>query len=333
MSEFSHLSALIVGMGSIGNRHMKNLRELGIEKIAVVDPDPERLKKAVDRPSVLPYADMATALQVVPNVVLICTPPSLHVEQAIAAVRNGAQVFVEKPLSNRMDDVDELAREAERAKAIVQVGFNLRHIPAIEMLRELAKSKELGRALYARFEFGQYLPDWRPWQDYRNSYTARKSLGGGIVLDGCHEIDLAMRLLGKPLEVCCMAGKVSDLEMDVEDSATILLRMESGAQADIHLDCVQRDYTRSLKIIFENGKAFWSWPENVLRIQEVNKKERVVAPQRGYMANFMYVEEMRVFLNSVVNGKGSNSLSEGREVTRVALAALESSAEKRWLSL
>src|SRR5690606_21417659 len=114
-----------------------------------------------------------------------------------------------------------------------------------------------GKPLWANIEVGQYLPDWRPWQNYRESYTARKELGGGIILDASHEIDYARWLFGEVDTLLCMADKVSDLELNVEDCATVLMRMKSGMQVDVHLDCIQRHYTRHCKIVGANGTMHW----------------------------------------------------------------------------
>jgi len=332
LSAFANVSAVVVGSGSIGRRHMKNLRELGVQFITAVDPDVERLKPAVDEIGVIASTDLQAALSKRPTVALICTPPSLHISQSIMAIQSGAHVFVEKPIANDLHSIDQLIATAAEKKRIVQVGYNLRFIPALQTLKALIGHRDLGRVLWARFEFGQYLPDWRPWQDYRQSYTARKELGGGIILDASHEIDLALWLLGNPTDLCCLAGKTSSLEMDVEDTATMLLRFASGAQADIHVDCIQREYSRGLKIAFERGTATWSWPENTLRVFDVDKGEKEYPPGT-YMANQMYVEEIKQFLTLVVNNGVGNSLKEGREVTRVALAALKSSEELVWVKL
>lgn len=324
---------MVIGAGSIGQRHMRNLRLLGVENITAVDPDFERMRAAVDELQVLPASDLDEALGLKPQIVLVCTPPSLHMEQSLAAVRAGAHVFVEKPLSNNLDGIHELEDEAKQRSKIVQVGYNLRFIPALKTLKGIVDREELGRPLWARFEMGQYLPDWRPTQDYRLGYTARKELGGGIVLDASHEIDLALWLLGRATDLCCMAGKTSDLQMDVEDTATILLRFNSGAQADVHMDCVQREYSRGLKIAFERGTATWSFPQNVLRIFEVDESERLIYPPSDYAPNQMYIDEMQEFLCAVRDKAYPGSLAEGKNVVRVALAALKSSEEMSWVKL
>ena len=333
MSEFGDVTAVVIGAGSIGQRHMRNLRSLGVENITAVDPDFERMRPAVDELQVRPAGDVDEALGLNPQVVFVCTPPSMHIEQCAAAVRAGADVFVEKPLSNDLVGIDDLEREARQHARIVQVGYNLRFIPALKTLKGIVESEQLGRPLWARFEVGQYLPDWRPTQDYRLGYTARKELGGGIVLDASHEIDLALWLLGNATDLCCMAGKTSDLQMDVEDTATILLRFESGAQCDVHMDCVQREYSRGLKIAFERGTASWSFPQNVLRIFEVDQSERLIYPPPDYVPNQMYIDEIRDFLCAVRAKADHGSVGEGKNVVRVALAALESAAEQKWVRL
>ncbi len=148
----------------------------------------------------------------------------------------------------------------------MQVGYNLRFHPGLRKLKELVEAETLGRLLWAYVEAGQYLPDWRPWQDYRQSYTARRDLGGGILLDGSHELDSITWLMGKPTEVMCMAGKVSALEVDVEDCADVLLRFPCGAQADIHLDFVQHGYSRSCKLVGELGTALWDFTSREVKI-------------------------------------------------------------------
>ena len=120
--------------------------------------------------------------------------------------------MIEKPLADRLEGTDALATEARDQHRKVQIAYNLRFHPGLLKLRDLIQTGELGRVFWVRAEAGQYLPDWRPSQDYRQSYTARRDLGGGILLDGSHEIDYLMWLLGKPVDVFCRSGKVSALD-------------------------------------------------------------------------------------------------------------------------
>ena len=317
----NHHRALIVGAGSIGQRHLKNLRALGITHLAACDPDREKLK-AVEESRVAGFTDFGEALaDGSPDIVFVCTPPVFHVSQAIAALKAGAHVFIEKPLSDRLEKVDELISEARQRNRIVQVGYNLRFNPGIRKLKEIIDRSVIGKVLWARIEVGQHLPDWRPAQDYRKSYSAMRDLGGGIVLDASHEIDYAIWLLGKPVEIVCMAGKVSQLEVDVEDCATLLLRFAGGAQADIHLDSVQRSYSRSCKLVGELGTAEWDYSTGQVKIFN-SEKAGWDTISCDFESNDVYVDELRHFLACVETMQNPIvDLEQAKLVLEVALAA------------
>jgi len=329
----SRRSVLVAGAGSIGRRHLGNLRKLGFDKLAVCDPDAERAQSAALEFGVECFSDFFRALeQRQPDAVLVCSPPVCHVEQARQAISAGAHVFVEKPVSDRLEGVEELAREAERAGRTVQVGYNLRAHPGLVQVKRCVQERVVGEILWAHVEVGQYLPDWRPWQDYRKSYTARRELGGGIILDASHEIDYSLWLLGAPRELICMAGKVSRLEVNVEDCATILLRLASGAQVDIHMDFVQRSYSRSCILIGEEGKVIWDFEQNQVSI--VRPKAPAEVLDYDFEPNQMYISEVEQFFHSVEGNAGPLcSIADGLLTLRVALAAKRSAAEKKWVSL
>ena len=166
---------------------------------------------------------------------LICTPPVYHVEEALAALQARAHVFIEKPLSHESSGIQALISEARRRDRMVQIGYNMRFHPGLQILKELVDSGKIGRVLWLNVEAGQYLPDWRPWQHYRESYSARQELGGGIILDGSHELDYICWLLGRPTEVTCRAEHLSSLDVDVEDSAWIYLTFPERRRAELHL--------------------------------------------------------------------------------------------------
>ncbi len=329
---FSQYSVLVSGAGSIGRRHMENLRQLGIERLAGVDPDASHLEPVLKELTAEGFADIDTALaNFKPDVVFICTPPVLHVQQALKAVRSGADIFIEKPLSHSLDCVDVLKSEAVRLKRVVHVGYNLRFNPGIQTLKRLIDEGVTGRILWACTEVAQYLPDWRPWQDYRQSYTARRELGGGIILDASHEIDYILWLLGPPSELVCMAGQVSGLDVNVEDCATILMRLRSGAQADIHMDFVQPTASRSCVIAGERARMEWNYARNEVRVIRPGSPPEVMSYE--FETNQMYVREVEEFFSCVHNRDVRNrGLAESQLTLEVALAALASSSGQRWVS-
>ena len=317
--DLSSTKVLVAGSGSIGRRHLRNLRSLGVKLLAACDPDPERLRPMVEELGVETFEDLGLALaDFRPDAVFVCTPPVMHVTQALSAILAGAHVFVEKPLSDHMEGIAELRDTARQTGRVVQVGYNMRFHPGIRQLREILERGAIGRVLWARAEVGQYLPDWRPWQDYRQSYTARRELGGGIILDASHEIDYVTWLLGEPVEVLCMAGRVSDLQVNVEDCATVLLRFASGAQADIHLDFIQRTASRSCKLAGELGTAIWEG--NELRVLRPSTAPEITTlPEND---DSMYVDEVVHFFECIAeNREPLVDLSQAARIVEVCLKA------------
>jgi predicted dehydrogenase len=313
--------ALVLGTGSIGRRHCMNLRALGAARLDVFDAEPERCRPVVEELGAVAHARLEDALAAGPDVALICTPPVCHVEQALAALEAGCHVFIEKPLSHSLERVEELAALARVRRRVVQVGYNLRFHPGLRIVKRLVDEGTLGRPLWAEAESAQYLPDWRPWQDYRTNYTARRDLGGGILLDGSHEVDYLTWLLGRPDELLCMAGRVSDLEVNVEDCATLLLRFPSRALASVHLDFVQRDPARWCKVAGERGTAHWCFSAREVRLTLADAPSSQSMPYE-FDVNEMYVAELRHFLACAASGAQPEvTIEQARAVLEIILHA------------
>jgi predicted dehydrogenase len=325
-------SALVVGAGSIGRRHLANLKQLGLAKLSACDPNPERLAYVLEHFQAESFACIEDGLQARPDIVLICSPPRRHVGQALQAVRAGAHVFVEKPVSDSLDGLEELQAEKAKAGRVVQVGYNFRFHPPIQKLKELVGSAAVGKIQWGRVESGSYLPDWRPWQNYRDSYTAKRELGGGIILDGSHELDYVTWLFGAPAELTCMAGRVSNLEIQVEDCATMLLRFPNGSQIDVHIDFMERFYSRGCVLAGENGKLQWDFTSNAVQIQCCGEAAQTI--QFTCEVNEMYVAELRHFMDCVESGERPKvSLQDAMLTLQIALAARTAAEERRWMSL
>lgn len=325
-------SALVVGAGSIGRRHLSNLKRLGFSKLSACDPNPDRLAYVLEHFHAESVPDIEAGLKTKPDIVLICSPPVHHASQALQAIRAGGHVFVEKPVSDSMDSLEELLAEKQKSGLAVQVGYNLRFHPPIQKLKELVECEAVGRILWGRVEAGSYLPDWRPWQNYRDSYTARRELGGGIILDGSHELDYVTWLFGAPAELACMAGKVSGLEIDVEDCATVLLRFPNGSQLDVHVDFMERFYSRGCVLAGERGKLQWDFTSNAVQIQLCGADAQTV--RFDCEVNDMYLAELRHFMDCVENGDSPRvTLQDAMLTLRIALAARTSAEERRWMNL
>jgi glutamate-1-semialdehyde aminotransferase/spore coat polysaccharide biosynthesis protein SpsF (cytidylyltransferase family)/predicted dehydrogenase len=330
ISDWVGYRALVVGCGSIGRRHARNLKSLGVKQLGFCDTSPEALKQCLQEVSGEVFSDYSEALQKFkPDIVLLCTPPVYHVEEARAALRAQAHVFIEKPLSHESSGIQALIAEARRRDRNVQIGYNMRFHPGLQILKEVIDSGKIGRVMWLNVEAGQYLPDWRPWQNYRESYSARYELGGGIILDGSHELDYICWLLGRPTEVTCRAEHLSSLDVDVEDSAWIYLSFPERRRAELHLDFVQRVYTRTCKVVGEGGTAFWDFSIPEVRWFSTEHSTWTSIPF-VFEANDMYVAEMIHFLESLGTGTGPMiDLDQGRDVIRVVEAAKKSSRDGR----
>lgn len=316
----------MIGCGSIGKRHIRNLLKLKVRDIAAYDVRSDRCEEAQKQFDIAIYRDLSQALDQNFDAVLVCTPTSLHLSYAYLVAERGLHVFVEKPLSHSLDGIDRLLAEVSRKQVILLVGCNFRFHRGLVLVKQILSEGKIGRPLFARAQFGQYLPDWHPWEDYRHGYSAKKALGGGVILDRIHELDYVTWLLGKATEVSCLAGKLSSLEIDTEDVAEILLGFESGAIGEVHLDYVQRTYNCSCEIVGEDGTIVWSYQDNSVKLYSASEQRWHIFQWAGvYDDNEMYEREMEHFL-ACLRGEQRPQLDGvgAKGVLQLALAAKES---------
>ncbi|KYK28205.1 MAG: Gfo/Idh/MocA family oxidoreductase [Theionarchaea archaeon] len=295
------MKILVIGAGSIGRRHIGNLNLLGYNTIDVVDVDKARLAYVKNNFKVTDTFHDMKDISAEYDVAFILTPPAYHVEMALHQARRGVDLFIEKPLSHNTDNIDELIRIKEENDLVIMVGYNLRFNLGLTQLKSYIENGSIGKMYYIRAEVGQYLPDWRPLQDYRKSYTAREELGGGIILDGSHEIDYVMWLADSTLtEVKTVYDRVSDLEITVEDIAEVILKFENGIIASIHLDMIERGYNRYCKVVGEKGSIKWIFKENILKLYD-GESRKLKTEKYDYDPNHSYVEELKNFFWCVKN--------------------------------
>jgi len=327
---------LIVGLGSIGRRHARNWSSLGYGPPAVCHqrnaPQPERLGVEARE-----YWDVDQALERErPDVVLVTNPTSLHVPVARQAIDAGAHVLVEKPLASSTQGVAELLEAARARRRALMVAYNLRFHPGLARMKALAQQQAIGRIVSARADAGEYLPDWHPWEDYRQSYSARVDLGGGAVLTFSHELDALCWLVGAPRSVTARVMHASSLEIDVEDTAEIILEFESNALGSIHVDYVRRAARRTIELIGENGILRWDYQRNRLELYEADTRQwRIEDGDPAYPRNQMYLDELRYFVECLPAEHRDPAMDgrQGAAVLAVALAALQSARRGRTIDL
>ena len=309
------MKILIVGAGSIGRRHISNLNLLGYKNIDVVDPNEERLKYVAKNFEInRTYKRLDDALDNFYNVAFILTPPSLHIPIAIELAKNGVHLFIEKPLSNSMKDIDKLSNLIDKNRLTVMIGYNQRFNIGIKEIRKFLP--KMGRIYYIRSEVGQYLPDWRPWQDYRDSYTARKELGGGILLDASHEIDYVLWLVSKKVKkVSGIYKKVSSLQIDVEDLAEVFIEFEDETIASIHMNMIERGYNRYVKIIGEKGNLKYNFKSKEFSYYNGDNRLMYKKIYENFDLNQTYIDEIKHFFEYIkLRKKPLITLEDGKKV-------------------
>lgn len=275
------------------------------------------------------------ALAARPEAALLTCPASFHVEIATALARSGVHLFVEKPISNSSAGVEDLLELCRQNGAALMVGYNLRFYPPLQAMREAVLAGRIGRVLSLRAEVGQYLPEWRPDSDYRRSASARRDLGGGAVLELSHEIDYVRWIAGDVRQVSAQVAKVSDLEIDVEDTAEMIVRFESGAIGSLHLDMVQRPATRTCRIVGTEGVLAWDRASHEVRLTRGDGgAPEIVHPPGDLPANQMYIDELRHFLDVVrFRSEPAVSGADGLRALVIAEAVKTSSRERRVVDL
>lgn len=324
---------LIAGLGAIGQRHARNLRTLlgdGVELLAYRRRRlPHVITESLQRDDsrdvesalgIRSFADLDAALAARPDAVFVCTPSSHHLAIAQRAADAGCHLFIEKPIAHTLEGVERL-RETVAGKGLVAlVGCQWRYHPAVRWLREALQQATFGRLVSAQIDYGEYLPDWHPYEDYRTSYAARAELGGGVVLTQIHDYDLACWLFGPPRTVSATGGRLSDLDIDVED--TVDAQLDGGTvPVTVRQSFASRPPRRTLSVDGDAGSVTID-----LLGGRISAHPRVIAAGAfaDYRRNDMFLEEVRHFCACVARTEDpAVTLDDGIAVLRVALAVKE----------
>jgi predicted dehydrogenase len=326
---------LIAGLGSIGRRHLRNSIALGETDIVLLRSHRGTLPES-ELDGFPTETDISSALQRHrPAAVIVSNPTALHLDVAIPSARAGCAILLEKPVSHSSQGLDALQEAVAGAKAPVLMGFQLRYHPCLRRARELIEAGRLGRLVSARVHFGEYLPGWHPWEDYRRGYAARADLGGGVLLTQCHSLDYLPWLVGGVDAVWGNLAKLSDLDIDVEDTAEICLRFQGGALGSLHMNYAQQPPSHSLEVYGTAGSLTCDLLTGTLRHYDAaaqSSEESGVPP--AWERNSMFLEEMGHFLK-VARGETTPacSLEDGLRVMRIIEAARESDKSNRMITL
>jgi predicted dehydrogenase len=340
------MKILIAGLGSIGRRHFRNLIALGEKDIVLLRtrkatlPDDELAGYPVE-------TDLDEAIQKHrPDAVVVANPTSVHLNVAIPAAKAGCHILLEKPVSHSLERLDLLQDVAQKSGSKILVGFQFRYHPTLNKARDLIQSNALGKVLTAHAHWGEYLPQWHPWEDYRQSYAARADLGGGVVITLTHPLDYLRYLLGDVESLWSFNGHISPLELDVEDVAEIGLKFANGAVGGVHVNYFQRPPVHRLEIVGTNGTLRWDNADGFLQLSAMpaafgSYSDILPAPlmeifslPEGFDRNQLFLAQTQHFLE-VVRGEKEPvcSLGDGIQALRLALAAYASQKSRQVIAL
>lgn len=325
---------LIAGFGSIGRRHLRNLRALGETDILLYRthhstlPDDELRGLTVE-------TDLAKALSHKPDAVVVANPTALHLDVAIPVAEAGCSILMEKPVADTLERVDDLKAALKRGGGKLLVGFQFRFHPGLQKAKTILDSGTIGRPVSATVLWGEYLPNWHPWEDYRQGYAARRDLGGGVVITLTHPLDYLRWLLGDAASVSAQVGTLGDLGIDVEDLADINIRYASGCFGNVHLNYLQQPPVHRMQIVGTGGTLDWDNADGAVRVFSAvdGKMEHYPLPD-GFERNDLFLAETRHFIQ-VVKGLEEPvcSLEDGIAALRMARAVYESSAAEHAVRL
>ena len=328
---------LLIGSGSIGRRHLANVREALPEATVTLlrrpgaGPLDPVVAAAVDRVT----DRLEDALGANPELAIVAGPAPTHVAHASALADAGVPMLIEKPLSVDLDGCVDLASRVRASAVPVVVGYTLRYHPAFLALEDALRAGAIGRPLLLRAEAGQYLPDWRPGVDYRTTVTAQRRLGGGPLLELSHELDLARALLGTPVSVSAQLSRVGDLEIDTEDTVDLVLRHPPGRDGEraadepvssIHLDLLQRPFRRTLRVTGTEGTLELDLVAATLRRISNDGSVAALPFRRPSDRNDLYRAELADLLGAIDGAAPHVGIDDGIETMRIIDAARRSDA-------
>jgi predicted dehydrogenase len=326
------MKILVVGAGSVGKRHLKNLQQLGVSDLTAVDTREDRLeeiKTAVT--GVKGVASLEAALKEKFDGAVVAAPPHVHVSIGRLLIEKKIPILMEKPLADREEGVRELLEKADQNKIPIVTGYTYRFWPPLVKISQLLDQKPIGRILSVRIEVSEYLPDWHPWEDYRDFFMAKKEQGGGALLDESHMIDIALWLFGEIEEIFCVNEKLSSLEITTDDLAEMIVKFKSGAVGSLHMDIFGRAHQKGMTVIGDEGNLIWDPDKNEVRLFRAAAKAWETFPfvcER----NEMFLEEAKHFI-AVIKGQEKPRLNgwDGYKTLQYILAARDSARQKKSL--
>jgi len=325
---------LIIGTGSAGKRHAKNLHALGCE-ISCMDPRQDRLDEIgaeeINLKTAFTSLEDAFAAEDRFDAVVVASPPSFHVDQCISALQRGVPVLLEKPVSPDLAGALKLQMAVKDTAVPLLLGYTWRWWPPLLKVKTLVDQQAVGQLRHVKFTMAAHLADWHPWERYQDFFMASKTLGGGAILDESHWLDLMLWFFGMPEKLFAKVEKVSDLEIDSDDNVDMLVFYDSGMRVSLHLDLYARPHEKSIQFAGENGTLIWQ-PNSIKIGKEMDPDWEI--EEFDYDRNDMFVGVAEEFLN-ILSGESFQTctLEDGIRVLKLIEAARQSSTAEKIIKI
>ena len=288
---------LVIGAGSIGERHIRVLWSLGFVNIHVLRRQ-KQVFRDIGEAIVTIHLSWNDALSINPFAAFICSPTSFHLEHTILCIENKIHVFVEKPLIHNQEGIQQIKRALHNSSVSLQVGYMMRFHPLVLKIKNIIEENTYGNLLSIQSKWAEYLPGWHPWEDYRQSYAARKELGGGVALTLSHDIDLAMFLSNSSVEKFhIIKSYQSKLDVNVESGADIILQFENKITANIHLNFYEKTKERFLKLVFDEASLNFDFFQSIITINTNDKSE--IIHLKDFDRNDLFVSQTKWFFEHI----------------------------------
>jgi predicted dehydrogenase len=307
---------LILGGGSIGKRHIKNLQLLGYSDIFCL-----KRKKDQDfenRMGVQTITSISELGSLKVDAVFVCTPTSLHLSGMEIAQKLDAAIFMEKPLVPTKENLQNAKKNLLEHNKVFFIGFMIRYHPLVKKIKEIIDSNILGNVYCARLEFGSYLPFWHPWEDHKTGYAALKNLGGGVINTITHELDLIQYFFGIPQSVICDSKNLKKLGIEVEEIAEAIFGFDDK-MVTLHLDYLQKEYDRRIKILCDEGKIIWNWHDNKVVVKKYKENEVEYPAPNEFDVNQLYIDELKDFIDIIQNQDLEHPLNLNHAISNTEL--------------
>ncbi len=320
---------LIIGLGSIGSRHLKNLINLGYKKLTVVT---QKKDITAEYPFLKNFYTIKEALTSESfDAAILCTPTACHIT-AIEELLDAKikKIYIEKPVSHNLDGIEQILKAASFYSNKIIVGYDLHFDPGIAKVRQLIQSKEIGNVISVNASVGQYLPKWRPNEDYRYGMSAKKEMGGGVMLDLIHEFDYLYWLFGKTKQIGCFFSHSGALEIETEDVAEVIMKFETGVLASIHLDYLQPALMRSCCITGSKGTITWNLAKS--KVNWITTQSKHEYDYSDFNRNDRFVSILKAFISNEDDDR-LTFLTDGIESLKMVMAAKQSSIENTIISI